>query len=118
MIEADHHAPFAKLAENFARALVALDFSSAHALLSPGFQSVVGPDQLRSNYEEMVDYGGGPATEALLITTMEDWPDRQSNDLGWAYVAIVGEGFSEAVTVIVEEQEHGPCIRHLEWGRP
>ena len=119
MMDANHDAAFAKLALQFAEALVASAFESAHDLLSPEYRATVSPGELRSTYEGMVDYGDGPATDACLITTMESWPDRQPNDLGWAYVAIIGEGFSEAITVVVETQEAGsPCIRHVEWGRP
>ncbi|HNC91251.1 MAG TPA: hypothetical protein PL000_20160 [Anaerolineales bacterium] len=49
---------------------------------------------------------------------MEQWPDQRPNDVGWAYVAIDGEGFSEAVTVIVENERQTPAIRYIEWGRP
>lgn len=117
-MDADHDAAYAQLAVKFARALVGLDFQGAHELLSPGFRALIGPDRLQRNYEKMVEYGESPAVDAMLMGTMETWPTRQPMDLGWAYVAIVGDDFSEAVTVVVEEQENGACIRHLEWGRP
>ena len=49
---------------------------------------------------------------------MDYWPDKQPRDIGWAYAAIWGEGFSEAVTVTVAEEEGKEVIRVLEWGRP
>lgn len=53
-----------------------------------------------------------------LVTTMEQWPGREPDDAGWAYVAIAGDVFSEAVTVVVEHAGNGFAIRDIEWGRP
>ena len=50
--------------------------------------------------------------------TMEDWPGKQTGDVGWAYVPICGENFVEAVTVIVTNEEGLLRIRSVEWGRP
>lgn len=118
MMEANHNAPYARLAVDLARALIALEFQRANQFLSPSLRAALGHDLLRWQFEAMIGYGGGPATEAMLMTTLESWLDRQSRDLGWAHVAIVGAGFSEAVTVIVEAQGQGACICHLERGRP
>ena len=85
---------------------------------SASCRTAVGPERIRDNYVEMVEYGDGPPTSVQLISTMEQWPDKQPNDLGWAYVAIGGDGFSEAVTLILQQEGETPVIRHLEWGRP
>jgi hypothetical protein len=63
----------------------------------------------------MIEYGDGPAVEAEIITTLTEWPDRQPGDAGWAYAAITGLGFSEAVAEVVTREG---LIRQLEWGRP
>lgn len=118
MVEVNHSAPYAKVAVEFARALVDGDFDGAHAKLCSGFRQAVSASRLRKNYGEMVEYGEAPADSVELITTMEEWPDKKANDLGWAYVAICGDGYSEAVTVILEEENGQPAIRELEWGRP
>jgi hypothetical protein len=99
----------------FARALVAGDFDAAHALLAPPLAEVLPPQALRSRFEAMIEYGGGPATEARVMSAHGEWPDRRPGDAGWAYVAITGDGFSEAVSGVVTEQGR---IRELEWGRP
>jgi hypothetical protein len=36
----------------------------------------------------------------------------------WAYVAMSGSSFSEAVTVIVAEYDGVLLVRDIEWGRP
>lgn len=119
-MDCNHEAPYAQLATQFARALTDGDFALAHTLLSPELRADLAPDRLRATYEAMIEYGDGPPTDVELIVTMEQWqlPEQRPTDLGWAYVAIAGNGYSEAVTVIVEATESGPAIRYLEWGRP
>lgn len=117
-MERDQSAPFAKLAVRFAEALTQRDFDAAHAMLCAGFRGAVTPDRLAKNYDEMIEYGEGPVTSVNLINTMARWPDRRPTDLGWAYVAISGDDFSEAVVVIIAEESGQPVVRHLEWGRP
>ncbi len=117
-MEANHSADYAKFALAFANALVDGDFDDAHAMLSSSLGKTLDPDSLRANYEEMVEYGDDAPDVVQLITTMELWPERQADDLGWAYVAITGDDFSEAVTVIVALENGQPHIRHVEWGRP
>jgi hypothetical protein len=116
----DRDAPYAKLVVQFAGALVAGNFDLAHGLLSPELRAELPPDRLGAAYAAMIAYGDGPPTAVELIVTMEQWqwPEQQPTDLGWAYVAIVGNGYSEAVTAIVEAAAQGPVIRYLEWGRP
>jgi hypothetical protein len=52
------------------------------------------------------------------MSAEDDMPDMTPADLGWVYVAISGESFSEAVTVVVTREDGGAKIRELEWGRP
>lgn len=119
-MECNREATYAKLAVRFANALVAGDFDQAHTLLSAELRSGLTPSSLRETYETMIGYGDGPPTNVELIVTMEQWqlPEQRPTDLGWAYVAIAGTGYSEAVTVIVENAGGETAIRYLEWGRP
>ncbi|HSM80530.1 MAG TPA: hypothetical protein VLS96_02535 [Nodosilinea sp.] len=119
-MECNCEALYAKLAVQFAGALVAGDFDLAHTLLAPELGADFSPSRLRETYAAMIEYGDGPPTDVDLIVTMEQWqlPEQRPTDLGWAYVAISGDSYSEAVTVVVETTDRGPAIRHLEWGRP
>ena len=49
---------------------------------------------------------------------LEDWPAKQDGDVASIYIALTGDGFCEAVTVIVTQQDGELRIRDLEWGRP
>ena len=103
------------VALRFADALTTGSFDLAHSLLAPTLARELSVDELRTSYEHMIEYGEGPAKDAKLITTLEQWPDKAPGDLGWAYVAIIGTNYSEAVTVVVTDQRR---IRTIEWGRP
>lgn len=50
--------------------------------------------------------------------TLEDWPGKQAGDLAVVYVALNGDGFSEALTITMAQYGEDILIRHLEWGRP
>jgi hypothetical protein len=109
-----------KLAFAFARALVDGEFEAARALLSDPLRELWTAARLAQEFTEMLAYGDRPAdhVEVVRFDDMEGWAIRQTWDLGWAYVAIYGDGFNEAVTVIVGDQAGRPVIRDLEWGRP
>ena len=68
----------------------------------------------------MTAYASGSIREAQVMDdfTLEEWPDKQPNDLAVAYVALNGENFSEAVILTLAEHDQEIMIRHVEWGRP
>lgn len=66
----------------------------------------------------MIVYADEELSQAEVITDMEAWPDKKEDDIGWAYVALSGDSFSEAVAVIVKQEDNRLVIRSLEWGRP
>jgi len=49
---------------------------------------------------------------------MATWPGKQPADIGWAYVSIGGEVYSEAITVVVTSESGEAKIREVEFGRP
>jgi hypothetical protein len=109
---------FNETATQFANALVQRDYSLAHSLLADALKGELPPDQLQARYEGMIAAYGNPAQAAEVMETLTDWPDKQPGDLGWAYVAISGENFSEAVTLTLADQGGQPAIREIVWGRP
>ena len=109
-----------KLGFAFAQAIVRGEFVEAHAMLSTALRQEVRPQDLESSYNAMIEYGEGPPNliEVINVETMEEWPSRQEQDVGWAYVAICGDRYSEAVSVVVAEEAGCKVIRMVEWGRP
>jgi hypothetical protein len=116
--------PYAQVARDFGQALVDGDYEAAYGLLSPHLQQSWTPQALeRELFAMFSGYAPESVPEELHFEeedpfVMTQWPDRQPDDLGWAYVGIHGEGFVEAVTVIVAQVDGRALIRHLEWGRP
>ena len=109
---------YSEFATDFARALTAGDYDAAYAMLSPELQRKYRADSLGYEFEEMVSYGESPAKVDGVIETLDDWPDKTADDIGWAYVSVSGDDYAEAVTVIVSATGNGMAISSIEWGRP
>jgi hypothetical protein len=110
----------AQLGINFAQALVDGNFELAASFLAPRLRSDLTPAKLAFELHDMCEYGEGPPTEVHYVQAEceEDWPDKQPDDLGWAYVSIEGSDYCEAVIVTVALIDGLPLIRDVEWGRP
>lgn len=106
------------VAKQFADALAAENFDGAYALLSAKTKVELSVTELRRKYKEMTDYGAGPAKHVEVMQEFTSWPDKQKDDVGWVYVAIAGENFSEAITIVVAGEGSQDQIRSVEWGRP
>jgi len=111
----------AKLALKFAGDLKNERFESAHAQLTQANRLMWSSSSLQKQYEEMISYGDGPTLHLNVEVTddMKDWlSEKRKEDLGWVYVSMRGEDFSEAVALIFTEENGEPKIREIEWGRP
>ena len=118
MVESDPNTPHAERATAFAQALVDGRFEDAHSMLTDDLKDRVPVERLQAAYEGLVEYGTGPVQVDDQLTTMEEWPDKRTNDVGWAYISISGTDFVEAVTVVVSREGDELKIRNIEWGRP
>lgn len=112
------YTPHGKVAAAFAEALVARDFAGAHQMLSAGARTEWTPAALEAAYTKMVEYFEGPASFFQVTVVMSDWTGKIPGDVGWAYAAIAGDIASEAVTVVVHDEDGRHVIRSIEWGRP
>ena len=93
-------------------------FHEAHTLLTDEQKKLLAAAALKKQYEEMISYGSGPSKHVEVMQTLDVWPDKKKEDVGWVYVAIAGDNFSEAVTVVVARAGSELAIRSIEWGRP
>jgi hypothetical protein len=107
-----------KVAEKFGTALASGDFTGAHKLLTGQAQKTYSPESLKQEVSDMTSYAPGPIQHVEVMKALKAWPDRKPGDIAWVYVALTGESFSEAVTVILCSTESGVRIREMEWGRP
>lgn len=108
---------YVNVALDFARALVARDFAGAYAMTSSEYQRRVTPDAMRTAFEAIVPADWADALVAPGLN-MESWPDKQPSDVGWVYVSIGGDVYSEAVTVVVTEERETMKVGGVEFGRP
>jgi hypothetical protein len=104
----------------FAHAVTSGQFDDARALLSTTLRAQYSVEQLELAYKAMLENGDGveTAVEMIQADDMQGWAIRKDGDLGWAYVAICGEDFNEAVSGVVSTEFDRPVLRTLEWGRP
>lgn len=112
------HSEHGKVAFQFASAIANSNFPEAYGLLSEEQQNEQSPEMLEEGFKKMIEYRKGPVRHIELINEMMEWPAKEAHDVGWAYVAILGDEFSEAVSVVVSEENTQYKIRKIEWGRP
>jgi len=110
--------PQGKAALQFAHALVAGNYAMAHSMLVYNLRADWSEAKLKAEFEEVIAYGDRPVNFVDVMQTLDDWPAREVGDIGWAYVAVAGADFSEAVAVVVAKEGGHSVIREIEWGRP
>lgn len=114
----------AMIAQTFAELLVDGDFKAAHSMLAKELKRSLKAADLEREYTEMIGQYGEEGEdlpddlEVVVISSETGMPDMQAQDVGWVYVSIGGDGFSEAITVVVTQEQDELRIRTLEWGRP
>ena len=120
MTQLGSESPVAEIALAFAHAAVAGDFGAAHAMLSRELAARLGPDDLAREYAAMLEYCDDrpDLVELVQADDMDGWQTWEAGDVGWAYVAICGPDYSEAVSVVVARDGDRHAIRSVEWGRP
>ncbi len=109
---------FRHTALEFARSLVARDYEEAYAMMSHQCRNQTTVERLRADFEAIVPPDWGPMAPVEVGETMTNWPGKHPSDLGWAYVSIGGDVYSEAVTIIVTSEQREAKIRDVEFGRP
>jgi hypothetical protein len=117
-MKTEYHLSFDRLALKFAQCLINAEFLEAHELLVLDLQKTISVHELKKRYEAMVAYFDDKPSAVEVIETLDDWPDKQLNDIGWAYVAISGSNCSEAVISVIMGENNHQRIRSIEWGRP
>jgi hypothetical protein len=103
---------------NFATALARRDYATAYAMTSSEYQRNITAAEMRAAFEAIVPTDWRTVGPVEVGVTMETWPDKQPSDVGWAYVSIGGEVYSEAVIVVVGLESDTLRIRTVEFGRP
>jgi hypothetical protein len=109
------------VAEQFGNLIARGNYTGAHTLLSKDAQKIhSSPHHLRWAVEEMTGYAPGPIRRVELCdySIIDAWPAKQDADIASVFVGLIGDDFTEAVTVIVVGEAGEIRIRELQWGRP
>jgi hypothetical protein len=116
------HAPSGTPAETvalaFARALIDREYWQAHHMTTDEFQSQCSCPDMQQHFEAIAPIDGFAIPQIEIVLVMDDWSHKLPNDLQWIYVAIAGEYYSEAIAVVVADEQETLKIRSVEWGRP
>jgi hypothetical protein len=110
--------PSEAVALEFARALASRDYQAAYGMISNEFRSGFTCGDMQADFEAIVPSDWGPVDPIEIGSTMDAWPGKLANDIEWVYVGIGGDMYSEAVVVVVTEEDGALRIREVEWGRP
>ena len=109
-----------RVAEQFGKAIAQGDFAAAHALLTIQAQRSHSPGTLKQSVEHMLANSDGPIqhVEVMKECVLAEWADKRDGDVAYVYVALSGDSFSEAATVVLATEAGAIRIREIEWGRP
>ena len=107
-----------QFALKFTQALAARDYAAGYAMGAQEFRDKVSLQQLTAEFEEIVPEDWGSTDPIAVGETMDEWPGKGPGDIGWVYVSIGGDVYSEALVVIVAAEEGGLKVRDVEFGRP
>lgn len=114
----DHAADFSKVALDFGRSLAGRHYEQAYAMTTEGYRASTSLAQMKAAFEAIVPEDWGPSEPIEVTRMLETWPDKQAADIGWAYVSIYGDVYSEALIVVVALEQGQPRIRDVQFGRP
>lgn len=106
------------VALDFARALTNRDYGRAYEMTARDYRQRIPLETMQAAFDEMVPADFGPVTSLEVGLTMESWPGKQGADVGWVYVSIGGDVYSEGVTVVVTMEDGSLKARDVEFGRP
>ena len=113
-VAGDHSA----VALQFTTALLDRDYGRAYSMTSKEYQGRTSLEQMRAGFEAIVPTEWRTTAPPEVTQTLANWPDKQASDVGWAYVGISGDVYSEGVTVVVMLEDDTLRIRTVEFGRP
>ena len=102
----------------FVNALAARDYAAAYALTSASYRQANSQEAMQAAFERVVSTDWKTVGPVAVGETMVDWPDKQPGDVGWAYVSVGGDTYSEAVIVVVTREGGELRVRSADFGRP
>jgi len=109
---------YKNVALGFTNALATRNYGAAYALTSSEYRDGTSVEDMQAAFEAIVPTDWKTIGPVEVGGAMEDWPGRKPSDVGWAYVSVGGDAYSEAVTVVVTLEAGALRVRTVEFGRP
>ena len=113
-----HVSDYSSLALQVVRALAGRDYSTAYAMTSGDYQRSTTLEKMRAAFEAIVPPEWPTVGPVQVGHVMETWPTKEPSDVGWVYISIGGDVYSEAVTLVVMGEGDTLRVRSVEFGRP
>jgi len=113
-----HNANFKEIAMQFAKLLANRNYSDAYEMTTQEYRKRNSLEQIQEHFEAIIPMDWGAIDSIEAGETMNDWRGKEATDVGWVYVSLGGDVYSEAVTVIIAEEEGALKVREVEFGRP
>ena len=74
----------------FTKDLAARDYDAAYALTSRTYRGSTSVNAMQAAFEGIVPTDWGTVDPIEIGLTMEDWPGKESSDVGWVFVSVGG----------------------------
>lgn len=107
-----------RVATTFVEALASRDYAGAYELTSMEYRDRTSLVAMKGAFEAIVPDDWQTVGPVEIGQTMQDWPGKKPLDVGWVYVSVGGDVYSEAVTVVVTSEGGDLRVRTVEFGRP
>jgi hypothetical protein len=111
-------ADYKQVALTFTKALASRDYPSAYELTSRDYRNITSLEAMQAAFEAIVPVDWEAVGPVEVGETMEAWPGKEPSDVGWVYVSVGGDVYSEAVTVVITREGGELKVRTAEFGRP
>ena len=102
----------------FSSLMASRNYSDAYEMTSNSFKDNFTLQELKATFEDMIPIDWGEVSPIEIGETMKEWPAKEMSDIAWVYVVLGGDVYSEALILIVTEENGSTKIRDIEFGRP
>ena len=114
----ENNSSYNETAIQFAKLLARRNYSGAYEMTTKEYRQRNSLEQMQEHFETIIPLDWGVINPIEIGETMNDWYGKKNADSGRVYVSLGGDVYSEAVTVIIAEEEGAFKVREVEFGRP
>ncbi len=107
-----------EFAASFVATIVDGHADQAHEMLSATLSKDMSAADLANEFTALSEDMGGVTGIGEPMEVLDDWPGKAANELALVYVPLLGDVYSEAVSVTVAQTDGALRVSGVEWGRP